>query len=176
MFKIVQPPQFQRAEHRGEDGGRVTKLAVVTAQMQDWEMQAAVISSTVRPTMLRVGFKTLVVEHRDEVFARIASDLSKMKARVARAVSATDAASMVASLSPDLVVANCELPDESGWLMVAKWQITRRPWRVWMYANYPNRYDAAWLGFSKVERIVYYRGDLWQLTELIGTHLEESLY
>lgn len=165
MFKIIHPSQL-----------RPPRSAAATAPMRDCRAQTAIISSTVRTIMLRLGFETLVVEHRDEVFARIASDLRQMGARVTRAVSAAEAASLLATFSPDLVIANCELPDESGWLMVAKWQLTRRPRRVWMYASCPTGYDATWLGFTKVERIVYYRGDLWQLAELIGTHLEESLH
>lgn len=175
MFKIIHPPQLQRDGGRAEGDSRVPNLADSTAQMREWQTGTNVISSTVRPPMLRIGSKTLVVEHRDEVFSRIATDLSKMGVRVKRAVSAADAASMLAALSPQLVIANCELPDESGWLMVAKWQLTRQPRRVWMYASWPNAYDATWLGFTKVERLVYYRGDLWELTDLIGTHLAKSL-
>ena len=98
----------------------------------------------------------LVVEHRDEFFGSLASDLKSEGFRVERAANAAEAAHRLRDTIPDLILANCELPDESGWLMVSKWCLTRTPKRVWLYQAWPAAFDQDWVELTKVEQILYY--------------------
>lgn len=112
----------------------------------------------------------LVVEHRDDFFGSLASDLKSEGFRVERAASA-DSAHRLRGTIPDLILANCELPDESGWLMVSKWCLTRTPKRVWLYQAWPAAFDQDWVELTKVEQILYYGESVCTLADQIREQL-----
>ena len=62
----------------------------------------------------------LVVEYRDTVYHRLASDLDHAGLRVMRVYCASEGIIQYSMFRPDLVIANVELPDQSGWLLTAK--------------------------------------------------------
>lgn len=101
----------------------------------------------------------LIVEHRDELFANVATALTAKGVQIARAASAAEATERLQSTSPDLTLANCDQPDESAWLMVSKWCLTRASKRVWLYQAWPAPFDQDWVDFTNVERLLYYRDD-----------------
>lgn len=113
----------------------------------------------------------LIVEHRDEFFAGLASVLASEGLCVKRAATADEATQNLCEGIPDLILANCELPDESGWLMASKWCLTRQPKRVWLYQAWPAVFDQDWVELTKVERILYYEGDLLGLAEQVRSQL-----
>lgn len=110
----------------------------------------------------------LLVEQRDEVFARLASDMAKYGMRVIRAKSASDALNRCASRKPALVVANVDLPDHSGWLMAAKVRFVDRHTPIWLYQTQSSNYDLGMVNFLSVEELLDYQGDLFNLAETIA--------
>lgn len=101
----------------------------------------------------------VVVEHRDEFFANLSAGLKSASLRVERAVSAAQATQRLRGKSPYLILANCDLPDESGWLMVSKWCLARTPNRVWLYQAWPAPFDQEWTDLANVERTLYHKDD-----------------
>lgn len=120
----------------------------------------------------------LLVDYRDEVFARVAADLQTQGLRAARAATAADASEYYFRSAVDLVdlvVAHRELPDGSGWLMASKWRLARRPPRVWLYAPWPLPTDPPWSRLAQVERVVYYGGDLFRLASRLTALLTRTI-
>jgi DNA-binding response OmpR family regulator len=99
----------------------------------------------------------LVVEYRDTVYHRLASDLHHAGFRVTRAYCATEGIIQYFMLRPDLVIANVDLPDQSGWLLTAKLCVTEPQPHVWLYKSKATRADAAKAGFLGAEELLSYR-------------------
>ncbi|MBI2827213.1 MAG: response regulator [Planctomycetia bacterium] len=116
----------------------------------------------------------LVVENRDDFFVGLAQVVASMGVRVERAAGAAEATRRLQREEPDLILANCELPDESGWLMVSKWCLTRMPKRVWLYQARPAVFDHNWIELTKVERILYYGDDVLGLANQVRNKLAEE--
>lgn len=98
----------------------------------------------------------LLVEYRDTVYRRLAADLAQAGFRTIRAFCATEGIIRHVMLRPDLVIANVELPDQSGWLLTAKLALTEPRPHVWLYSSQACSTDAAkarWLGAE--ELLVY---------------------
>jgi len=113
----------------------------------------------------------LVVEDRDDFFSGVANSLAAARFSILRATSANAAHEHLEVLSPDLIVVNCELTDESGWLMASKWCFGRRQRRVWLYQTSPATFDEDWLRFTKVEKIFYHEEDTSSLAGQIQRQL-----
>jgi hypothetical protein len=116
----------------------------------------------------------LLVDYRDEVFARVAADLQTQGVRTARAATAADASEYYFRSAVDLVIANRELPDGSGWLMASKWCLARRPPRVWLYTPWPSPTDPPWARLARVEQVIYYGGDLFRLASRLTALLART--
>lgn len=109
----------------------------------------------------------LLVEHRDEVFARLATDIAEFGFRVIRAKSAIETMKLYDKHKPTLIVGNVDLPDQSGWLMTAKLRLSDRGIRVWLYQRQPSNYGQEIAEFLKVDALLPYRGDLLSLSEQV---------
>jgi len=111
----------------------------------------------------------LLVEHRDEVFARLATDLAEAGMRVVRAKSAIGALKLYARYAPSLVLANVDLPDQSGWLLTAKLRFVDPDVPVWLYypRSSPRQTRAA--AYLAVGELLDYGGDLLGLSDAIVT-------
>ncbi len=70
--------------------------------------------------MVRNQVTMLLVEYRDEVFARIAADLAAAGVVVQRADSGAEASRIFAQQGAGLLLVNADLPDGSGWLVSSK--------------------------------------------------------
>lgn len=120
-------------------------------------------------------FRTiLLVEHRDEVFARLAGDFAAMGIWVERACNAAEAFCRFACCSPDLMIANAHMPYEGGWLLAAKLRLIRPAARIWLYSPRPSwspEYDQGLARFLEVAELIHYRGDLFLLAEKIRNRL-----
>lgn len=99
----------------------------------------------------------LVVEYRDEVYHRLEADLQCAGFRVARAYCASEGIIQYLMFRPDLVIANVDLPDQSGWLLAAKLCVTEPQPHIWLYKSDANRADAAKAGFLGAEELLAYR-------------------
>ena len=111
----------------------------------------------------------LLVEYRDEVFARLAADLAAAGLRVERASSAAEASRRYASRPADLLVAEVDLPDHSGWLLASKLRLAHPGVQIWVYTPWSSAVEVALANFVGAEELIDYGGDLWRLTaELLG--------
>lgn len=109
----------------------------------------------------------LLVEHRDEVFARIATDLAEAGMRVLRARTVVEALTLSVSREPMVVVANVDLPDQSGWLLAGKLSFIDPTIRIWLYQPKRSDYDVGLAEFLQVQELFEYGGDLLGLSESI---------
>ncbi|NOY40341.1 MAG: response regulator [Planctomycetes bacterium] len=116
----------------------------------------------------------LLIEHRDEVFARLATDMAEFGMRVIRAKSAAEAMELYNTYEPTLLVGNIDLPDQSGWQMTAKLQQFGRRVRVWLYQHQPSSYGHKIANFLGVEAPLAYRGDLLGLSEIIVNRMDDG--
>jgi CheY-like chemotaxis protein len=108
--------------------------------------------------------RVLVVEHRDEVFARLAADLGHLTGSITRATSSADASHQIGRGPVDLVLANVSPPDESAWLMVSKWRSRRSHVPIWLYSPWEAELDRHWREFTRIDGLIYYGGDVWRLS------------
>jgi len=109
----------------------------------------------------------LLVEHRDEVFARLAADLALAGVRVVRAECALEAVWQYCTLRPKLVVANVDLPCQSGWLLAAKLGLAEPRAHTWLYKPWKNAADLAMAKFVRAEELLQYRGNLYTLSDAV---------
>ena len=109
----------------------------------------------------------LLVEHRDEVFARIAADMAEAGMYVARAESAEAALKLAGGCKPALLVANIDLPDQSGWLLAAQLPFVNPNIRMWVYQSASSASDEGMARFLHIDQLLEYGGDLFGLSEAI---------
>ncbi|WP_146526208.1 response regulator [Novipirellula artificiosorum] len=116
---------------------------------------------------------TFVVEHRDEIFARIATDVAEAGYRVIRAKSTIDALKACGHFEPTLVVASANLPDQNGWLLACKLALVDSNVRIWLYDSHATDYDQSIARYLHVETLIRYDGDLLGLSHMIVERLNE---
>lgn len=126
------------------------------------------LSTHNQPALLPLG---LVVEDRDDFFSGVANSLAAAHFGILRATSADAAHAHLEIHSPDLILANCELADESGWLMASKWRFGGTNRRVWLYQCSPAALDEDWRRFTKVEKLFYHEEDVACLAGQIARQL-----
>lgn len=115
----------------------------------------------------------LLIERRDEVYARVAQDLSIQGVDVERASTPAEACAKFETTQADLIIANRELSyEESGWLLVSKWALARRQRRIWLYTARPMPFDDQWCQFTKVEKLLYHEGSIWRLSDLLLSQMQ----
>lgn len=125
------------------------------------------------PTRGPHAARVMVVDHRDEVFARLEADLRilRLSVRCARGVAQASAARCTESF--DLILLNDELPEESGWLWSAKWHLSGPPVRTWLYTAKPVDFGDEAASLGGIEEVLYYAGDLLRLSEAIVDRLHK---
>jgi response regulator RpfG family c-di-GMP phosphodiesterase len=109
----------------------------------------------------------LLVEYRDEVFARLAADLMAAGLQVERAVCAASAAKAHVRSPAELVVVNVDLPDGSGWLLTAKLRLMSAAPQIWLYAPWPLPDAVAMAEYVGADGLIRYEGDLCRLSAAI---------
>lgn len=115
----------------------------------------------------------LLVEHRCEVFARLAADLKAKGVRVERASSAAEALRRYARYPTDLLLTNVDLPDQSGWLLSGKLRVAHPAVRIWLYTPRSSPAEVGLANFVRTEELIQYGGDLWQLAEEVLDRLAD---
>lgn len=117
-------------------------------------------------------FQTIIlVEHRDEVFARLATDIERFGLEVIRAESVDSAMTIVRRCDSVLVIANRDLPDQNGWVLADKLNLTAPHIEVWLYMPTVSMYAEILARFLKVTELVTYRGNLFTLSDRIVDRL-----
>lgn len=117
--------------------------------------------------------RILVAEHRDEVFARLAADLREMGYTVFRASRAVDVCRMYSYGQIELVLYNSDLPCEDAWLSARKFRMFDAYARVWVYVGQKEILNSETVDLTRIERTIYYQGDLFHLADQIAGHLRE---
>jgi CheY-like chemotaxis protein len=118
----------------------------------------------------------LVVEHRDEVFARIEADLAAWGVKVQRALSAAEARRRYDQWPMELVLIHADLPDETGWLFACKLRLAQPGARLWVYTPWWTSREPALAEFIGVEETIAYGGDLQRLAAEILDRLVVSSF
>lgn len=109
----------------------------------------------------------LLAEHRDEVFARIATDMAEFGMRVIRANSAIEALKLFGTYQPTMVVANVDLPDQNGWTLAGKIRFIDSDVRIWVYQPQSEPEDEGMAKWLEIDELLDYGGDLLGLSEAI---------
>lgn len=120
--------------------------------------------------------EVLVVEHRDEVFARIQADLAAWGIQVQRAISAEEARRLYYRRPLELVLTHTDLPDETGWLFACKLRIVWPSTRLWIYTPWWTAKEQVLAEFVGAEEILGYGGDLQRLAAEILDRLVTSSF
>ena len=109
----------------------------------------------------------LLVEHRDEIFARLQLDLSRLGIGVYRATYPEEVFRVHSRIPIEVTICNSGLPQASLWLTTAKLRLQDRSTRVWTFMANPTRDDREWAQLLGIERIITYGGNLFELTERV---------
>lgn len=118
----------------------------------------------------------LVVEHRDEVFARIEADLAAWGIQVQRAAGAEEATRLYYRRPMELVLIHTDLPDETGWLFACKLRFAWPAARIWAYTPRWTVRESALAEFIGVEEVIAYGGDLQRLAAELFERLVVASY
>ena len=110
----------------------------------------------------------LLVEFRDELFARIAGDLKNLGYLAIRAVDSAEVLKLYSRHQPILVVCNRDLPDASGWLAAVKLKMLDPGARIWIYAARFSIFDRGWAKHTGIEHLIEYAGDIFDLSGIIA--------
>ncbi|TWU39452.1 response regulator transcription factor [Novipirellula artificiosorum] len=113
----------------------------------------------------------LIVEPSDAIYFQIATSLIKSGYRVIRAKTGWSAVNAALMQAPSLLIANATLPDQSGWLMTKKLQLTDRTCCVWIYKPFCDARDRAMAKFLELGWLLDYGDDVGELSEIIETRL-----
>lgn len=113
----------------------------------------------------------LLIEHRDEVFARLVADLRNFGCAVERAATVDDAVRCCRRQKMALILCYRDLPDESGWLIASKLRFIDPLTKIWLYAASFAAFDQIGAQYSGVEDLVYYKGDLASLSRQLTARL-----
>lgn len=123
---------------------------------------------------MRPLLSVLLIEYRDEVFARLESDLRQLGCQVYRASRAEDVLHIYINTTIDVTISNSALPDASAWLTAAKLRMYDRTARIWLYTVNRSIRDRNWAALSGIEKVIRYDGNLFKLTERIAMLLASS--
>ena len=103
--------------------------------------------------MVRAQVTILLVEYRDEVFARIAADLAATGVVVQRAGNGAEASRVHARRGVNLLLVNADLPDGSGWLLSSKLRMVDPEVSIWIYTPRATPDDGVHGQFHRRRRI-----------------------
>lgn len=164
------PESCQSSFRKNEsDSGWPTAERFTDEALQSYGEPAGDRESLAEPDRVRI----LLVEQRDEVFARLAADAAEEGFRVVRATTAHEAVEHYAQHPFTLVVANLDLPDQSGWLLAAKLHFVDLTAAVWLYEPALSDMHVAMAKFLRVDELFAYGGDLFSLVDAITARLAE---
>ncbi len=115
----------------------------------------------------------LLVEHRDEVFRRLAADIAAAGFLVVRAENSTDAIARYVRHPSDLLMVSGDRTSESAWLLIAKLHLTHSLARVWVYMRRLSTSDRTAANLLLVEELIEYGASMSRLSDEITGRLAE---
>ena len=113
----------------------------------------------------------VIIEHRDEVFARLASDVEAFGLKAVRARSAVETLRLLGDRDVALVVINRDLPGQNGWVLADRFRVVAPHVDVWLYMSQASMYAGNLAHLVKVSETVTYGGDLFTLSDAISNRL-----
>lgn len=120
-----------------------------------------------QPQLVLSGLNVLLIEHRDEVFARLQRDLYQLGIGTYRATALEEVFRVHFRIQIGLTIANSGLAQSSIWLTAAKLRLHNCQARIWTYLANPNRQERVWAELGGIEKVIAYDGSLFQLTDRI---------
>ena len=124
------------------------------------------------PTFAAPRLHVLIVEFRDEVFARLKTLFEEHGYKVSRAAIVTDQTPLVAA---DLLLVSEDMPDDSGWLITCKLRLAQVWQPIWLYAVRAPRVLADWKEWCGVNDVIVHGGELSRLAAQIRQRLQERM-
>lgn len=109
----------------------------------------------------------LLVEYRDDVFARLAADFATRGVQIMRAKNGGQAIQQYVRRPSDVLVVNGDHPHESAWLLAAKLHLTHPRARIWVYKRRLSTCDVATANFLKIDGLIDYDSNLCRLAAKI---------
>lgn len=114
-----------------------------------------------------VSQTVILVEHRDEVYARLAADVEQFGGKVVRTESVEESLRLVSICDSALVVANRDLPGQNGWVLADKLRLVAPRVEAWLYMPEVSTYAEILASFLPVTELVVHGGDLFSLSDAI---------
>ncbi|OHB69925.1 MAG: hypothetical protein A2V70_02405 [Planctomycetes bacterium RBG_13_63_9] len=108
--------------------------------------------------------KVLLVEHRDEVSARLAAGLEAAGFRVEQAKNSAKAVKRYVADPTDLLIVNADQTADSAWLLAAKVRLTHPTARIWAYLRQSSVSDVTAANSLPIEELIEYGENLSRLT------------
>lgn len=102
----------------------------------------------------------LLMEYRDDVFARLAADFATRGIQTIRAKNGAQAIQQYVRRLSDVLIVNADHPHESAWLLTAKLHLTHPTARIWAYKRRLSDRDTATAGFLGVDELIEHDSDL----------------
>ncbi len=109
----------------------------------------------------------LLVEPRDEVYARLASDLTDAGFLVMRAVDEKHACRSYLHCQFELVIANADLSRQGGSMLARVLRTRGNGPSLWLYKTRKTAVDVSCAKSLRVDELIGYRGDLFALSDRI---------
>lgn len=122
---------------------------------------------------LSASLTVVLVEHRDEVFARLAADIERLGVVVVRAKSPAEALRLVSRCDSALVIANRDLPEQNGWVLADKLSQVAPHVEAWLYMPQASMYAEVLARFLKVTELLVHEGDLFSLSDAVAGRLAD---
>ena len=111
--------------------------------------------------------RVLIVEYRDEVYARLKADLEQLGATVGRARRGATVLANVRRHRPDLILIGDRLPDESCLLIAAKLHLGGCTAPSWVYGFGESIRYRDCLPLVGIDRAIDFGPDLWRSSDRI---------
>jgi hypothetical protein len=112
-----------------------------------------------------------LVEFRDEVFARLKTDLQSLGIGVVRAYAVKDAHRHCDRVHVDLLIVNVDRTDEASWLRARQLHLRFPNIELWIVTSWSSSVDETLAGFVKASQVIYYP-DLWRLADEIRKRVD----
>ena len=113
-----------------------------------------------RPTVL-------LLEHRDEIVARLATDLAEAGLTIIRPLSVSSALRACSRRWFDMVITTVDPPHDDGWRFAQRLRIRQPTMCLWLYQSHKTATDVSRANTLGAAELIEYRGDLLDLSEMV---------
>ena len=134
-----------------------------------------VLDRSSRKSELSAAPVVVLVEHRDDVFARLKHCFTTAGVCVTRAKSSAGAIERYVKESADLLVVNADQTEGTAWLLAAKLRLTHPAARIWVYIRRPSTFDLDAANLLAIEELIEYGGRVADLQAQVQDRLGVSV-